>query len=272
MIENLKEKLNKYIPSILGNIEEATFEEVYQTGLERLKIMQEIESDSKKISAPSFIEYIIHADSNINELQLHYIKEIDTSFKTLLNEYPQFTSKLKIVAERLLKAVNPCDVFDYMLDWENIAIELLVMTKLWKKEFKIKEIEYELDNGKSIDVYVEHSELGEVLCEFRSIHIDPSLGKPDSKNRKKVKDIIRKKIKDKTKDLNKMSLPAEITFLFIIQVQNGTELSQKLLKRLNTIDRKDNVLPLMICRLGITDEGKSHCEIVQIQDLIIDER
>jgi len=270
MIELLKEKLNNYIPSIIGCLKESTIEEVYQIGHQRFNKMLEVDSKEKKISATSLIEYIIQADNTNNEEQLHYVEEIDASFKKLLDNHPQFVQKLKIVAERLVKSTNANDIFDNMLDWENIAVELLLMTKLWEKEIKIKDIEYELDNGKSIDVYLYHNELGEFMCEFRSVHIDLNSGKSVSKIRKKVQDIIRKKIKDKTKDLNKETLPAELSFLFIIQIQNGTELSQELLKKLNTINLKDGVLPLMVCRLGKTiDEQKPHFEIVQIQDLII---
>jgi|GEM_PF-2903528 len=170
----MKEKLEQYIPTIIYHIDENTLEEVYRKYSKRsyLLIYQQVKNIESKISATSFVEYIIVADfENSNERQ-HYVREIDNAFQILVSSYPKFISDFKKVAARLINAMNTKDVFNNLLDWQNIAIELLITAKLWhNKGVEIKDIEYDLPNGKSIDLFVKHQEYGELLCEFRSIHI-----------------------------------------------------------------------------------------------------
>lgn len=268
MVDKLKEILNQYIPNIIKNASDKTLEVAYNKAENRYNVLSGISSNKNKISAPSFVEYVIINDFINSEENLLFIKKIDTAFKLLLDKYPAFNDKLKENVERMLKATNPIDVFDNMLDWENLAIEFLLLDIFNSKGAKIKDIEYPLKNGKSIDVYINHPDVGDALCEFRSIHIDLGCGIRNSKIRKKVKDIVRNKIKSKTEKLDLTSLPAPLIFQFVIQIQNGAELPQDLLKRLNTLSFSGCVLPIMVCRLGRLENKDIHFEIVQIKDLI----
>ncbi len=273
---DLSKILNKHIPSIIEHIDEDTINEIYEKSSQRYNSMlvQVTNANDSIINTPSFIEYITLADRANDIVMLHYVSEINTAFKILLSKYPQYIDKLKKVAVRLLNAIS-IELND-LYDWQNIATELLVMTKLFNKDVEIKDIEYELDNDKLIDIYVNHKDFGELLCEFRSIHIniENSITKIKSSVEKKIQD----KITDKTKELDTQTLPnGKLAFLFVIQNHSGLELSQELLKALNEIKVGSIVLPLtveilvlplMVGRLGRTQEGNAHFEIVQIEGLI----